>query len=81
MNRRITLSYDIMCDINTDFEQLIVSLLWGAQCPMDPYSMDPAARQTFLQSIPEYNAAIAKLEAARAVFREAVAMRNHFRST
>jgi hypothetical protein len=80
LERRVTVSYEVVRDIERDFRHLL-DLLWGAQCPIDPYAMSSADRLRFLQAMPEYNAAIAKLETARIVFQEAAVMRNRFKST
>ena len=79
LGRRITASYEVMRDIKTEIDELVVNLLWDAFS--SPYCLDAAARQAFLQSNPEYASTKAKLDSAIAVFHDAIAMRDRFMST
>ena len=79
MERRITATYEVMRDIKTKIDELVVHLLWDAFS--SPYCLDAAARQSFLQSKPEYVSTKAALDSAVAVFHDAIAMRDRFMST
>jgi len=79
LNTRVTVSYNVFYQTRLDFDELVVRLLWDAFS--DPYSMDSSARQTFLQSTPEYISAKAELENTLVNFHDAVAMRDGFIQT
>lgn len=80
LEQRVIVSYKVVRNMETGFKYLLDDI-WSAQCPVDPYSMSSADRLRFLQTIPEYNAANAKLDTARLVFQQAAAMHNRFKNT